>query len=290
MNKKGSQEMPEFVGEMIGVVIVLGLIFIIFLSFSSPILDYLATYEAIKSFSRITDVMSSGCALGADTTSYVALPGVRRPFVISIVNDLFARNITYLPECPDENLCTTRISKSIIGKCRDEDYYCICLLRLTLKEDYILNDKYEILIMDKHSHGYREEDGRWLWQGYGEINSNLDIINKKLFEEEKGNIVSIEAFMCKGFSETNCLHTEEVNDDPVRYPILFGAYGEGTVLWIQTRGDGRVHRQLDFGSISFQREIHRGTFAYHSNMFGEPRKRVMNINELIADDMDMIIK
>ena len=277
MDKKGGEEMPSFVVEMIGVLIVLGILFIIFAGFSGPMLEFIANYEAAKSFSRISDTLSTACEQGIDTISYINLPGTRNPFAISVVNSKFSNKISELRLCTKdgEGPCTTRTSVSNVADCNDEDL-CYCLLRFELGEDdaenpYKLNNEFDIVVIGLHDEG-----------DYDSINDYVNYITDKLdLEENNEKILKVEALRCISINET-CSYDDS--------PVMFGMYEEGTVLWIHTRGreTGSTHESLYFGSFSAHRAIktvHLFEYYYYFNVYTNPIYEIINVAEEGISDM-----
>ena len=278
--------MPAFVGEMIGVIIVLGLIFLIFASLSGPVLDYLANYEAIKSFNRMTSSVSLSCAEGADTISYVNFPGA--PFVIAVLNEDFTDEIYELELCDGKTEpCTTRISRSALSKCRNPEDYCLCVLKFELKrhsnKGCFFNNNTDMIVVGKTPPDISNPSDY-----YALINNGIQKIIDELDFENTENISKVEVLMCKTFDEMGCVYEEE----EFSFPTFISPYGrDNIIIWMYTRGpdeEKRVHESLYFESLSFQRSIYRGEFYYYLNLYSNPTKVIRRTTFFDNSNEDLI--
>ncbi len=292
MNKKADEVMSSLVIRLIGAAIVLVTIFIIFAGLAQPVLSYMADYEAIKSYNRMASSISVSCDQGADTISYVTFPASgRRGYIFAIVNEPFANQVHGLDICGEEEsgrTCTTSTSRSRIFDCRTAYHYCFCLIKFEtdIDNNCILNEEYDVFIMDRHREAI-----------YGEINDGIEVVLDNLDLTGSNNgILKVEVLQCRGFDGMNCLHGED------NFPVLFGAYGEGTVLWMHTRGkitthyddwgvqigSSYSHSSLELTSLSFQRAMYGGEYDYYSNFYSRPEFDVLNIEKL-ENNQDIVV-
>ncbi len=286
--------LSPFIIEMIGSMIVVGLMIILFSGFAGPFLQFLTDMENIKSFNKFTSVMSKTCTEGAETTAYISLsaPTKSNTYAIGLFVSDFANKLDLLDECFGEEYypCTTKVSKGRIKNCLDDSDLCWCLIRVRFKKEYCVNPTHNTITIPRvnplSSNGEILIDaGTGKAEKWAEQIDKINKWNEKAADELTSNAVEkIVVLQCKSVDELNCRYYAPSGQGG--FPVLPSmSHEEKVIVWIDpaTKKSGffgdYIVRKIFFDSMSMQRPIANYGPDYYMEFYSHPSLKAGDFKE-----------
>ena len=295
----------EFLVMIIGSVVVVGLVVLLFMSFSTPFLDFLIDYENVKSFNKFTFGISAACTSGTKTITYVKFYSTDPPentYAVALVGPIFRTFIREMSVDTKDSPHTTTYSQDRIDKCTGD--YCYCLLKIQLvkksnnKFEHCINPDATLFLINREDYVNSE----------GEVDSTklgnqiTDIVNwqNNLKDELNHNYVKeVKVIQCKKLmDELRCKYEHGKTEN---LPIFVSVSGlDKIAVWMdnvrvkEIAGCKLYRLPLFFDSISLHRTAKTDSsgetfYDFYVNMYSNPDMTHKDYDkDIIKSDCDVI--
>lgn len=285
--KKG--DIMIFVLEIVGSLIIVGLIVMLFSGFAGPFLEFLTDYNSMRAFNSFTGTVSGGCRNGADTNYYVTFssPSVVTAYAYGLLSrGDFTEKIHALPTCSQFGtaLCAKSGSYEKMDSCMASGQFCWCLLKIKYNDTSTwqgghhhncINYNYQILTVPNVNPLYPENGSVKDVTGYyGPVETFSDEIANELTSYRVEKIAVLE---CKSLGALGCTYTDPKTNANATF-VFQSAYGGDIMVWmqpVQHTGTNIIDwdaydRSVFFDSFSVQRPIAFYGPDYYTIMYSHP--------------------